>query len=81
MFEYTIKKAYNTEAFQKQCQLLVRYMPDLIDVGYFVDVDESEIQIYDFGGKKIKVVNDVDIDAVYIESEVNLEEYFDQKMD
>lgn len=78
MFEYTIKKAYDTEAFQKQCRLLVKHMPGLVDVRYLMDVDESEVQIYDFGGKRIKIVNDAEIDAVYIESEVNLEEYFDR---
>lgn len=41
-----------------------------------IDVDGSVIQIYYRGKDKIKVYNDYEVDAVYIDSEVNLDVLF-----
>lgn len=37
------------------------------------DVDETQIQIYHGSSGEIKVVNDYEVDAVYVDSEVSLD--------
>ena len=36
------------------------------------DADGTVIQIYDTGSKKVKVVTDLEVDAVYVDSETGL---------
>ena len=40
-----------------------------------IDVDGSLIQVYYTDSKKIKVLNDYEVDAVYIESEKELSDF------
>lgn len=42
-----------------------------------IDVDGSIVQIYTDGSKNINVYNDYEVDAVYIDSDIDLSKVFD----
>lgn len=72
MYSYTISKNADAQAFKGVCRTLEASIPGLVKEKPLVDVDGSAIQIYHKDGEKIKVLNDIDVDAVYIDSEVDL---------
>lgn len=76
MFTYNIFKNANTEEFRKACSTIEAKMPELKKSAPLEDVDGTVIQIYTTGDKKVKVVNDFEVDAVYIDSEIDLSEIF-----
>lgn len=76
MFEYNICDQADEEIFIKQCTALENKILNLIKGKLIVDVDESKIQEYLLGGKKIKVVNSYYINEVYVKSEIDLIPYF-----
>lgn len=76
MFEYNICDQADEEIFTKQCTALENKIPNLIKGKLIVDVDESKIQEYLLGGKKIKVVNSYYTNGIYVKSEIDLILYF-----
>lgn len=74
MFGYTISFETSEKKFYEVCQLLEsRFEAEKIKkLKLLEDVDGSLIQVYIVTNKKIKVVNDYDVDAVYIDSEIDL---------
>lgn len=75
-YEYNICTAADKEIFDKQCAALEKHIPGIERFDMLTDVDGSQTQIYELNGKKIIVHNSYYIDAVYIDSEVELTEYF-----
>lgn len=75
-YEYNICTAADKEIFEKQCVALEKHIPGIERSDMLTDVDGSQTQIYTLNGKKIIVHNSYYIDAVYIDSEVELTEYF-----
>lgn len=75
-YEYNICTAADKEIFEKQCAALEKHIPGIERSDMLTDVDGSQTQIYTLNGKKIIVHNSYYIDAVYIDSEVELTEYF-----
>ena len=73
-YEYNICTAADKEIFEKQCAALEKHIPGIERFDMLTDVDGSQTQIYEL--KKIIVHNSYYIDAVYIDSEVELTEYF-----
>lgn len=79
MYSYNLAKSADNETFNRACSLIEANYKNLTKENLLVDVDGSQIQIYMSKGNKIKVVNDCEVDAVYIDSAVALrivEEYF-----
>ena len=76
MFHYNICTEPDREIFIKQCQALEKHIPGIVKGELLVDVDGSETQIYTVKGKRVTVHNSYYIGAVYIDSEVELTEYF-----
>lgn len=76
MFEYDICNQADREIFEEQCAALEKHIPRLIKGKLLIDVDGSEIQLYDLDGSPIKVYNDHYVDAVHIKSEVDLAPFF-----
>lgn len=76
MFDYNICTKADRGIFLKQCKALEEHIPNLTKKELLVDVDSSEIQIYSLYGKKLIVYNSYYIDAVYIKSEFDIEEFF-----
>jgi len=73
MFEYNISKNASSKEFKKVCLNIEKAFPNIVKHELLEDMDGSEIQVYEVDGKKIKVYNDYEVDAVYIDSEVKLD--------
>lgn len=76
MFKYNIHKEADNSKFEEACKKIENSIKDLNVEKPLIDVDGSVIQIYSSGNDKIKVYNDYEVDAVYIDSEVNIDELF-----
>jgi len=72
LFSYNIEKNANEKAFKRACVLIESKIKDINDKTLLEDVDGSQIQIYKTQRGKIKVYNDYEVDAVYVDSEVDL---------
>ena len=73
MFSYTISKEADRSVFEKACELLENAVTDLQKEALLEDVDGSMIQYYIVGDAEIRVYNDYEIDAVYVDSQINLD--------
>lgn len=73
MFEYTTNLTVDHEIFNRTCHTIQKNCKDAKIEDYLVDVDGSEIMLFSTPKGKIKVFNDCDIDAVYVESEIPLQ--------
>lgn len=76
MFDYTICTVADEEIFEKQCAALEKHVPNLKFVVQAEDVDGSKLKRYEKDGKKIVVRNSMYIDAVIVNSEIELEQFF-----
>lgn len=76
MYKYNIHKNADEEKFNRVCDKIENAIEALQKEETIVDVDGSAIQIYKKNGKLIKVFNDYEVDAVYIDSEMNLNRLF-----
>lgn len=74
MFSYNIAKNADQEAFDHACSTIEAKISGIEKKPILNDVDGSQIQIYETHNGRIKVVNDYEVDAVYIDSDVNLDE-------
>jgi hypothetical protein len=72
MYSYNIAKNADKKAFVRACSLIESNFKGLTKEKLLEDVDGSQIQIYNSTSGKIKVVNDYEVDAVYIDSAVDL---------
>lgn len=77
-YDYTICTEPDKDIFNKQCIALEKHIPNITKDSLLHDVDDSETQIYYVSGKKILVHNSYYIGAVYVESEIELEQYFNK---
>ena len=76
MFHYSICTEPDKEIFEKQCNALEKRIPNIVKGQLLEDVDYSLTQIYTVGQKKITVHNSYYIGAVYVDSEIELEQFF-----
>ena len=67
-------KEADNEKFKEACKKLLHGMDNLIANEPIIDVDGTIIQKYTSSNGNIMVSNDYEIDAVYIDSEVNLDD-------
>lgn len=51
-------------------------IPGIVKGKFLHDVDDTKIQFYSIAGKEVKVVNDFDVDAVYVDSDIELTQFF-----
>ena len=73
MFSYNVSKNADKKAFVSICSAIESNVNIEKKEKCLKDVDGSQIQIYKTADGLIKVYNDYEVDAVYIDSEVNLE--------
>ena len=73
MFEYNICKETSNKEFKKACNKIEQNISNLNICDPLVDVDGSVVKIYIYGNETIKIFNDYEIDAVWIESTMNLD--------
>ena len=72
MFSYTVEKNASKQTFEMVCRLIESYFTGIVKEKLLEDVDGTAIQFYHFDSKTIKVCNDFEIDAVYVDSEIEL---------
>ena len=75
-FDYTIFKDNSQSEFKKACKLIERSFPDEKKNKLLIDVDGSTIQTYTKDGKDIDVYDDYDVGAVFVKSEIDLDNIF-----
>ena len=76
MFQYTICNEPDAVIFRKQCEALEKHIPRLQKGNALQDVDGSETQFYTCNGKEIKVSNSHYLGGVFIDSEIDIEQFF-----
>ena len=76
MYHYNICNEADDDIFQKQCRVIEKHIPSITKEKPLEDIDGSATQIYTLKGKKITVHNSNYIGAVFVESEIALEKYF-----
>ena len=72
MYDYNIASEYNIEIFEKVCQKIESNVIDLKKDALLFDVDTSAIQNYYNHSIKIQVFCDIEVDAVWVESGIEL---------
>ena len=76
MKNYTICTQPDQELFKRQCIALEKHIPNLVKEDLLKDVDGSIFQKYHHTTGMVRVCNDNYIGCLYIESEFDLEPYF-----
>lgn len=76
MYEYTICKEANNKEFETACNKIEKIFPNIEVVSDLTDVDGSQIKTFRKDGKTIKVYNDYEVDAVFIDSEIDISHIF-----
>lgn len=76
MYEYSICNQADEDIFYKQCIALEKNIPNICKLDLLTDVDSSLIQIYQLNNLNIKVYNDTNIGAIYIKSQIDLDQFF-----
>ena len=72
MYTYNIMKQADEKIFYNICKRIEAGIENVEKKQLLEDVDGTLIQLYDIGGKEVKVVNDIEVDAVYVDSEIPL---------
>ncbi len=75
-YSHTICTEFDENIFIKQCKTLEKNIPGIVKGKFLHDVDDTKIQFYSIAEKEVKVVNDFDVDAVYVDSDIELTQFF-----
>lgn len=76
-YSYNIEKFADNESFLRACDKIEKQgIMGLEKRKLLIDVDGSLIQIYLIPNGEIKVMNDYEVDAVYIDSDIDLSALF-----
>lgn len=79
MFHYSICNTADEIIFRKQCKAIEEHVPNITKGKLLNDVDGSLTQLYSVAGKQILVHNSNYIDSVYVDSDIELKQYFASK--
>jgi hypothetical protein len=72
MFSYNISREADNKAFKTACSSVETHLKNYKKADLVVDVDGSVIQTYTTPNGSIKIYNDYEVDAVYCDSEIDL---------
>lgn len=76
IYDYTKYKEADAFQFLEACRQIEKQFPTWKKEPVLIDVDGSQIQEYKKGQERIVVSNDYYVDAVYVESEIELNNLF-----
>lgn len=76
VYDYTIHNEASNSAFKNACIKIEQYCPNCKKERLLIDVDGSLLQKYSLGEDVIHVQNDYYVDAVYVQSDIPLDELF-----
>lgn len=80
MNSYTISKVADNNKFREACDVIEKTIKHLNKSDILIDVDGSLLQKYSSQNASIKVYNDYDVDAVYVDSDISIPEFKDYKI-
>lgn len=72
MFQYTISKIANNEDFLVTSNIIESFISNFEKCELLIDVDGSLFQKYIIHSGEIIVQSDYDVDAVYVDSEIEI---------
>ena len=75
MFSYNVSTKANRKDFEKACKKIENELAHIEKEDVLEDLDGSLIQIYATSNGKIKVFNDYEVDAVYVDSDIELKSF------
>lgn len=78
VYDKTYYPYANQDKFIKVCAEVESKVPNLMKDRLLQDVDGSNIQSYNYNGKAITIFDDYEVDAIYLESEIDLTEYLEK---
>ncbi|MBR2041524.1 MAG: hypothetical protein IJ945_04050 [Oscillospiraceae bacterium] len=78
-YSYNINPEANEKSFVDSCILIEKNLQGAKKENLIVDIDGSLIQKYHIEGKEIVVYDDYYVDAVYVDSNINLDDIFKKK--
>ena len=76
MYDYTIFPDNSPKEFKKACKMIQKTLPNATPHDLLIDVDGSTIQTFEYEGQEISVCDDYDVGAVYVISEIDLDNIF-----
>ena len=76
MYDYTIFPDNSPKEFKKACKMIQKTLPNATPHDLLIDVDGSTIQTFEYEGQEISVYDDYDVGAVYVISEIDLDNMF-----
>ena len=78
-YRYNICDQFAEDLFIRQCEALEKFIPNIKKGQFLHDVYDSKIQYYYIDGKELRVFNDFDFDGLYVESDIELTQFFKQR--
>lgn len=76
MYSYNIWIDNSPKKFKDACATIEKEFPDVEKKKMLVDVDGTTIQTYTHKGKDIDVFDDYEVGAVFVKSEIKLDNIF-----
>lgn len=76
MYQYTICNQPDEIIYRRQCEALEKHIPGIVGVKELANIDGGFIRVYDKDGATIKVKNDVYVGGVFVDSEIELTQFF-----
>ena len=76
MFDYTVAMQFDDKVF-KEYSDKISSIPEIVVTKVLTDVDYSKYQTFYLKGKEIVLKNHAMIDAVFIDSEIDLTQYIE----
>jgi hypothetical protein len=73
MYEYTIKDSADRKTFNEFCTWLMTDIKAIERTQFIDDFDRAQIQLFKTPNGTIKVYNDYEVDAVYVDAEIKLD--------
>jgi len=75
-FDYNIHPDNSPRLFKQTCMQIEKAFPTAKKRDLLTDVDGTTIQSFEHNGKGIKVFDDYDVGAVFVESDIDLSHLF-----
>lgn len=72
MTTYYLNRGYNVEKFKEICKAIELLYPDYKKEELLIDVDDSQIQVYINGNKKIVIDNCAETDVIEARANIDL---------
>ena len=76
MFSYTLAMEIDNQVFLDACNKIEQAFPNAEKRTLLIDVDGSLLQDYFIEEKRIRVQNDCDVYAVYVDSDLDIKDIF-----